>query len=425
MSSYEAPNEIEETPAPDDEDAVLNTSHTEQTNTPEMQDTTDPFSSFPTGSTSEPVDLQPQPSESISPTTSSYTSVPITQDSASEEFTSASPAHSQDPELVSISVYTTSNLQDGFAHVNVLNANAEPTTTSENTSRTSDGNTNAQDLLPESNVVPQIVSNAPIPIVYAESTSVPRIQLATSTVALISIPQDESVLTSTTDPVDGEEMGTAMHNLQVPSTTLDLHDDMNPNSEPSITSENSTFDLQRETSDVASLSTDDTEIDTADADSEDPSHEADIYDDPPIMPLPEFIIPYGPSHPRRKLFIDILALAVRNYEFKTSQAIRTTEIEFLLHMIDLFENKCTALRIENRQFRRQNERLRREVAPPDYNQALREGAFDEWSAGIVSGAAVFASPQRSDYSRNEPERTLTAGLPPDYIQTDARPRTAR
>ncbi|KAG6898076.1 hypothetical protein C0992_005996 [Termitomyces sp. T32_za158] len=32
--------------------------------------------------------------------------------------------------------------------------------------------------------------------------------------------------------------------------------------------------------------------------------------------------------------------------------------------------------------------------PPDYNQAVREGAFDEWSAATVSGAAAFAPPRR-------------------------------
>ncbi|KAG6881501.1 hypothetical protein C0995_001714, partial [Termitomyces sp. Mi166 len=32
--------------------------------------------------------------------------------------------------------------------------------------------------------------------------------------------------------------------------------------------------------------------------------------------------------------------------------------------------------------------------PPDYNQSLEEGAFDEWSAAVVSGAAAFDPPRR-------------------------------
>ncbi|KAG6905660.1 hypothetical protein DXG01_001393 [Tephrocybe rancida] len=36
-----------------------------------------------------------------------------------------------------------------------------------------------------------------------------------------------------------------------------------------------------------------------------------------------------------------------------------------------------------------------EEAPPNYEQALREGAFDEWSAAVVSGAATFAPPHPS------------------------------
>ncbi|KAG6898911.1 hypothetical protein C0995_007832 [Termitomyces sp. Mi166 len=231
MSSYEAPNEIEETPAPDDEDTVLNTSNTEQTNTSEMQDIIDLISSSPTGSTtseSARFDSQPQPSESISPSTSPYTGAPIAQDSASEESTSASPAHSQDPELVSISVSTTSHLQDGFASVNVLNANVELTTTENaSSSRPFDGepttsttirsqdNTNAQDLLPESNTEPQIVANTPVRSVYhtaAGATSIPGAHPASSTVTPISTPQDGNP--ELTTPIDGEESGTAMQNLQ-------------------------------------------------------------------------------------------------------------------------------------------------------------------------------------------------------------------
>ncbi|KAG6859625.1 hypothetical protein C0995_006475 [Termitomyces sp. Mi166 len=431
-STYEslASDEVHETPAPDDdENPVPSTSNTEPTNTsgihsPELHhETADLVSTSPGESTTtlEPasVGFQHQPSESTSRMTSSPTVVPIVQHSAAEQSMGASSAHSQ--------VSTTlSDLQDGFTSVNVLNVDVE----SENTSRTSDGepttftenhsqgNTNLQDLLPESNTVTQIVSNSPVPV-YVESTGVPGTPPATLMVALISTPQDDSELTTSMNPIDHEDTVTTI--LQVRSTTLDLHD-MNPsNSEPLVTSENSTFDLRHGTLDVASI--DVTEIDTADVDSEDTSDEVDIYDDPPIMPLPEFIIPYGPSHPRRKLLVDILALAVLNYEFEVSQELRTSEIEFLLHMIDLFEKKCTGLRIENRHFKRQNELLRREVAPPDYNQALREGAFDEWSAAVVSGAAAFTSPQRSDYSQNELESTSsrTTGSPPDYT---VRPQTA-
>ncbi|KAG6880810.1 hypothetical protein C0995_004348, partial [Termitomyces sp. Mi166 len=92
---------------------------------------------------------------------------------------------------------------------------------------------------------------------------------------------------------------------------------------------------------------------------------ADIYDDPPILTVLPPIEPFNPSHPAWKFLVDLTGLAVLRYEFEVSQELRTSEIEFLLFMIDLFEKKCTGLRIENRHLKRQNDVLRREVAPPD------------------------------------------------------------
>ncbi|KAG6888365.1 hypothetical protein C0995_008952 [Termitomyces sp. Mi166 len=49
--------------------------------------------------------------------------------------------------------------------------------------------------------------------------------------------------------------------------------------------------------------------------------------------------------------------------------------------------RCAYLEAENRAFAGVGE-------PPDYNQSLEEGAFDEWSASVVSGAAAFVPPRR-------------------------------
>ncbi|KAG6871600.1 hypothetical protein C0995_002645 [Termitomyces sp. Mi166 len=438
-STYEslASDEVHETPAPDDdENPVPSTSNTEPTNTsgihsPELHNETADLVSTSPGeptTTLEParVDFQHQPSESTSHMTSSPTVAFIVQHSAAEQSTSASSAHSQ----VSTTLL---DLQDGYVSVNVLNTNVEPTTISENTSspRPSDGepttsttihsqgNTNVQDLLPESNTELQIIANTPVRSVYhtaAGTTSVSVAQPEISTVALISAPEDDNPeLTTTMNLLNGEEPGTVVHNPQASPTMLDLQLNVNPSN---------TSDLQPNTLDGANPSIGDTAIDTGNVDSENSSHEVN---DPPIMPLPTMIIPCLPSDPRWKLMVDISALAVRNYEFKASQALRTNEIGFLLHIIDKFEQKCTALRIENRRFRRQNNRLWREVVPPDYNQAIREGAFDEWSAAVVSGAAGFVPPQRSDHARNELEgnSSHSTGPPPDYTQTDAHPQAER
>ncbi|KAG6889173.1 hypothetical protein C0995_003084 [Termitomyces sp. Mi166 len=67
-----------------------------------------------------------------------------------------------------------------------------------------------------------------------------------------------------------------------------------------------------------------------------------------------------------------------------------------------YQAKIRRLEIELATIRRDNDGLRREVAPPDYNRAIAEGAFDEWSAAFVSGAAAFVPPRRSDYTQDQP-----------------------
>ncbi|KAG6915155.1 hypothetical protein DXG01_012972 [Tephrocybe rancida] len=54
----------------------------------------------------------------------------------------------------------------------------------------------------------------------------------------------------------------------------------------------------------------------------------------------------------------------------------------------------------------ENNLVAREIPPPDYSQAIREGAFDEWSAAVVSGAAAFAPPDR---------HARQVGEPPSYL----------
>ncbi|KAG6847223.1 hypothetical protein H0H93_009426 [Arthromyces matolae] len=51
-----------------------------------------------------------------------------------------------------------------------------------------------------------------------------------------------------------------------------------------------------------------------------------------------------------------------------------------------------------------------EVSPPSYDQALAEGAFDEWSDAEISGAADFAPPHRLDYTSSNPTMNHLASL---------------
>ncbi|KAG6850330.1 hypothetical protein H0H93_014603, partial [Arthromyces matolae] len=56
-----------------------------------------------------------------------------------------------------------------------------------------------------------------------------------------------------------------------------------------------------------------------------------------------------------------------------------------------------------------------EVPPPNYDQAVAEGAFDEWSDAEISGAADFAPPQRLDCERAEHLHPVFGSEPPpDY-----------
>ncbi|KAG6900483.1 hypothetical protein C0995_003616 [Termitomyces sp. Mi166 len=75
-------------------------------------------------------------------------------------------------------------------------------------------------------------------------------------------------------------------------------------------------------------------------------------------------------------------------DFKTAFDDAQSEIRELSKMIrDLMEQN-TYLEEENRSLSGVVE------IPPDYNQAVEEGAFDEWSAAVVSGVAAFAPPRQ-------------------------------
>ncbi|KAG6871989.1 hypothetical protein C0995_014113 [Termitomyces sp. Mi166 len=103
------------------------------------------------------------------------------------------------------------------------------------------------------------------------------------------------------------------------------------------------------------------------------------------------------------------ALMLNLTQMKTDNARLKTENTSLRNNITSVARTNDVLRRDVHDLRRSNQRLLMEVAPPAYDQALAEGAFDEWSAAVVSGAAAFVPPRRSDYAQ---ARNVRARAPP-------------
>ncbi|KAG6900040.1 hypothetical protein C0995_004434 [Termitomyces sp. Mi166 len=150
-----------------------------------------------------------------------------------------------------------------------------------------------------------------------------------------------------------------------------------------------------------------------------------IYDDPPIPELPP-LVPVRVGPPRKLFTTPEFPLDDHNYNPLADRRIPAWYCSLVLQYLAVqyevfiekewfkvnsemwdqeaadYQTKIRRLEIELATIRRDNDGLRREVAPPDYNRAIMEGAFDEWSAAVVSGAAAFVPPRRSDYTQDQP-----------------------
>ncbi|KAG6860799.1 hypothetical protein C0995_007509 [Termitomyces sp. Mi166 len=109
-----------------------------------------------------------------------------------------------------------------------------------------------------------------------------------------------------------------------------------------------------------------------------------------------------------KLKKQFAGLEAENANLKTNNANLRDDTTCVERIKDSLARTNDVLRRDISNLRRSNERLIREVTPA-YDQALAEGASDEWSAAVVSGAAAFAPPRRFDYPQVQ---NLYVGGPP-------------
>ncbi|KAG6859935.1 hypothetical protein C0995_001733 [Termitomyces sp. Mi166 len=124
------------------------------------------------------------------------------------------------------------------------------------------------------------------------------------------------------------------------------------------------------------------------------------------------------------LKIENANLKIENANLKTNNAnLKANNVSLKNHvtraerMNDNLARTNNVLQRDVNDLRRSNDRLLREIAPPAYHQALAEGAVDEWSTAVVSGAAAFAPPRRFEYSQAQNLRVEgpppPIGPPPD------------
>ncbi|KAG6888364.1 hypothetical protein C0995_008951 [Termitomyces sp. Mi166 len=111
-------------------------------------------------------------------------------------------------------------------------------------------------------------------------------------------------------------------------------------------------------------------------------------------------------------------------DFKTAYDDAQGEIRALSRMLRDLTEQNAYLEEENRSLSGVVE------IPPDYNQAVEEGAFDEWSAAVVSGAAAFAPPRRDappsydPIELGDPQNTTGIPTPSQATHSDSHLKTS-